>query len=184
MTEKCWLCMRVSHEKILEVARRLFTDLKVAHEVGREASNLLRQAYLKDKTALCGKSTRGLIASAIRLATRKLNLLDEIPTQRELAKLCNVSEATIRNNEYCLVKLLEIEKYLPSKSFHQWRLSSIVEINERFENIRESVLFRYVCPCCGKVKWLLRREYKNGNELIIRISEREAKELIEINEIR
>jgi len=179
------LCIRVNPKKILEVARRLFIDLRQAHEVGTEASELLRQAYFKNKTALCGKKTGALIAAAIRLASKKLhaeNRLAEIPTQRELAELCKVTEPTVRINERYLAQLLGLRQFLKQQSLHNWKLVSIIDVDENLLDVEESTLCKYVCSKCGKTKWSLQRKYENGRYLVFRVSEKEAKELIELNE--
>lgn len=179
--EKCWLCLRVNPKRILQTTRQLFTNLKQAHEVGKEASKLLRQAYLKNPTALCGRKAGALIAAAIRLASMKLyaeNRLPEIPTQRQLANLCNITEHTVRVNEHYLANLLGI-KPTSRKPFHEWQLSKIINVNEQLEDVKKSTLYMFICPHCGKTKWLLRRKYRSGRELTFRISKREAEDLME-----
>lgn len=117
-----WLCLRTSVEKILEVSRRLFSqDVKTAHEIGMKAAELLRDGYLKNPPALCGRKTSALIAGAMYVACL---LEDEWKAQWEVAEACEITETSVRNSYRLLIKVLELEDKLLVRRLYGWGFSA------------------------------------------------------------
>jgi len=108
LTDECYLCLRVSAKTILESSHKLFPDSKLSHKIGMRTAELLREAYLKNPAALCGRSTSGLIAGAMYVACL---LEKEWKSQRQIAEALKweVTETTIRCNYQLLTKILGIE---------------------------------------------------------------------------
>lgn len=132
--EVCWLCLRTSVEKILEVSRRLFSeDIKTAHRIGMKAAELLKQAYLKDPPALCGRKTSALIAGAMYVACL---LEDEWKAQWEVAEACEITETSVRNSYRLLIKILELEDELLFKPY-SWSTYYPKTPGRGYENAKE-----------------------------------------------
>jgi len=113
----CWLCFRTSPQKILEASHKLFPDPELAHKIGMKAAELLREAYLAEPPALCGKKTNALIAGALYVASL---LEDEWVTQREVAEVCDITETSVRYNYRHLIKALGLEDKLLVKHQYGW----------------------------------------------------------------
>lgn len=106
--DKCWLCLRTSPRKVLEASHKLFPySPEVARKIGLKAAELLRQAYLKNPPALCGRKTDSLIAAALYITCLEEN---QHKTQFEISMYAglDVVQETLRANYKHLAKMLGI----------------------------------------------------------------------------
>ncbi|KXA96899.1 hypothetical protein AKJ38_02335 [candidate division MSBL1 archaeon SCGC-AAA259I14] len=83
---------------------RFGSELNISGEAKVEAMELIRKAQEEHLTP--GKSPTGTAAAAIYIATLKCG---ERRTQREIAKVVNISEVTIRNRKSEMVEELNEE---------------------------------------------------------------------------
>jgi transcription initiation factor TFIIIB Brf1 subunit/transcription initiation factor TFIIB len=111
--DECWLCLRTTPEQVLEASHKLFPDdPKLAHRVGLRAASLLKETYLKNPPALCGRKTAPLIGAALYIASL---LEDARVTQREAAEAVNVTETAIRDNYHVICRTLRILEDWPKQ---------------------------------------------------------------------
>jgi transcription initiation factor TFIIIB Brf1 subunit/transcription initiation factor TFIIB len=100
---ECLLCRRVPIEAVLAKTHRLYDDIDEAHGVGALAGRLLKEAYRKDPTELCGKPPKTLMAGAIYVA----GILKGLPkTQWAIADVYGCAPATIRVRYKHLTRVL------------------------------------------------------------------------------
>jgi len=79
---------------VLEIAHKLFSDEKLAHEIGMEACRIIKEEYLRFPPSLCGWSSKPLVASLIYILSLRRGIRK---TQGQVARTCGVSEAGLRN---------------------------------------------------------------------------------------
>lgn len=111
---RCWLCLRTDPQTILTVTHKLIDNPRLAHQIGMKAATILRDAYLKDPTALCGHKTTGLIGAAIYIACRLEGRW--YYTQRAVLQALGdtIANPTLRRNYQRLVNLMDLE--IPPKT--------------------------------------------------------------------
>ncbi len=101
--EDCPLFLRIPEEKLQEKTRALYYDPQEAQKIGALATRLLREAYAKSPTEMCGKSSKTLMAGALYMA----GILEKLPRpQREVAEVCGCVQDTVRLRYRHLARIL------------------------------------------------------------------------------
>ncbi|GAH13096.1 unnamed protein product, partial [marine sediment metagenome] len=122
---ECLLRLRNPLEKIRETVKILLPGHDAADRVSERAAKLIAKAYEKDRLALVGRKTSGIIASAIYLAARMEEGVSI--SQAKVAEALGITVVTLRTGARQINEMLGL---------------GIPKFSDRRE--------RYVCPFCGE----------------------------------
>jgi len=111
-SESCFLCLRITPEKVLSKAHKIWANGNLARNIALESSALIRKAYAKKPTFFCGKKPSGVLCSLFYLLGIKH---DAIISQEELAMFFGISKATVKANVRRWLDILS--EYLTGFSF-------------------------------------------------------------------
>ena len=67
MSENCWVCLRITPKKTLQLAHKIWSNGDTAREIGSEASEIIEQAYRKNPVFFSGRSSRGILSGLFYL---------------------------------------------------------------------------------------------------------------------
>ena len=98
------LNIRIPERNITELITIYGNQLNLSYTVQRSALKILQRAHKLGITA--GKDPKGLTAAALYIAAIKMG---EFKPQKEIAKVVNITEITIRNRYKEFVKVLQIK---------------------------------------------------------------------------
>jgi len=98
----CYLCLRITREEVLKMAHLIWPDGQTAREIASEASDIIRETYLRNPTLLCGKSSRAIVAGLFYI----LGIEHAAPvTQRRLERLEVTSQSIRKSYRFLLDNL-------------------------------------------------------------------------------
>ena len=63
----CWVCLRITPKKTLQLAHKIWSNGDTAREIGSEASEIIEQAYRKNPVFFSGRSSRGILSGLFYL---------------------------------------------------------------------------------------------------------------------
>jgi len=110
---KCWLCLRITPQFVLDITHRLIKDEKLAHKIGMEILEMFRDIYLANSTYLSGSSAFALIGGALYILSY---LHEAYVTQGQIIALLGIAPQSLRNRIYRVLA----SKYLPNLS-EKWK---------------------------------------------------------------
>ena len=96
--ETCYLCMRITKADVLRTCFKLWKSGK-AREIGNEAAEILKAAYLENRTYFCGKTKGRILGGLLYTLNKKYFPFDaeEYVTQIELGSVLNTRPVSIRH---------------------------------------------------------------------------------------
>jgi len=126
--EECLLCLRIPPGIVLKYAHEVWKEENDAHKVGVKAAEIIRTAYLRNPPKLCGRSPRSVLGAALYIAGV---ILGKRKTQKEIARIINTTEVSIRNNYKTILSIIpELKEYFPELatiSYHKLK-NYIIEL--------------------------------------------------------
>lgn len=104
--KECYVCYRVERLAFFTYAFDLFRDEDNARFVAGYAADLMKKAYFKDPSSVCGKRADALIAGALYLACV---LLNQSIVQKDIENIIGTTQVAIRNRSHGLARTLQID---------------------------------------------------------------------------
>jgi hypothetical protein len=103
-TSECIFCINMPIGEIMIYTFDIFDDPNISKRIAVESGELLKNAWLKDRFTMCGKSRVGLLAGAIYI---RVMMNDLYTTQEEISDVLDITEVTLRNRFNTLRKILK-----------------------------------------------------------------------------
>lgn len=107
----CLLCNRISKGDVMIPAFDLWPRA-LALKIGVRASELIKEAYLRDRPGMCGKSPSGLIGGALYIAQFLIEGDHQRWPQQDIANNIGIATITITNRYRGLLEIMNELKEL------------------------------------------------------------------------
>jgi hypothetical protein len=102
-TKECLLCIKIPLGEAMIYTFDLFEDQEIAKFIAVESGELLKEAWLKDRFTMCGRSRIGLLGGSIYINS----MLNHVPiSQKKLADVLGITSPTVQRSYRTLLKIL------------------------------------------------------------------------------
>lgn len=91
----CWLCLRITPEKIFALSHQCFEDDQDAYIIAKQSCLIISESYKRNPIIFCGRRTKTTLSGLFYLIGKKAynNM-----TQRHLAETLDISEVGVRES--------------------------------------------------------------------------------------
>jgi len=143
--KKCYICLRITPEKVLKYSHQLFGGGSPAREIGLKASKIIYEGSKRKPTFFCGKKEGTLLAGLFLLLRIEFEAkrLEEW-MKREGLKPSDHSEyiSVLRQSHSCLQEIFDVTPQTIRKSYVDWIINfpkffSGFELKKEFYTIKK-----------------------------------------------